>query len=482
MKKIFTLLTAVLMSISVMAATTFTFQNQAAESQTKDGITVILAKGSGNNAPAFNDNYGEFRLYANNTITVSGSDITRISMTFSMQGTKAYATLTANAGTLTSGGNSTDREDLKVDVWTGDTGSVTLALGSSGQRILHQIVVNGDPADDEIPTVPGNPDVPSILDPDYEYPAVTLVGVPSQTVQGDSYSFVDNNIQVSCTKGAITSDYFSAHAGYAMTFTATQPIKGIVIDGFVKKDFTATVSDGTISYLTPGEDKSADPVLVIKDANSKSITISCVKQLRCYTVEVYFEYNPDATVSGGSDQPSQEVDLVFDYADCVYESEYSEMIDETNYSIFLYSKDAPESYFSLDLYPAAKGDVTGTYSWYDYTLGDFTYYCWGPYDDDLAWAVDGEVTITKNGGEYVIQGTIPSDNNTVYNISFAGEMPFYTDDEYYGGGGDSSIVKEILDESAQPEDEAQMYDITGRKVKEGYRGIYIRNGRKYIGK
>lgn len=482
MKRIFILLTCVVMSLSAMSATVFTFPDQTSENQTKDGITVTIARGSGNNAPVFNDNYGEFRLYANNTITVSGASITRVSLTFSMQGTKPYATLTANTGTFIPGGNSVGREDLKVDVWTGDTGSVTFTMGSSGQRIIHQIVVNGDADDDEIPTVPGNPDVPSILDPDYVYPAVTSVSVPSQTVQGDAYSFVDNNIQVYCTKGAVTADYFSAHAGFAMTFTATQPIKGIVVDGFVKKDFTATVSDGEISYLTPTEDQNADPVLVVKGADSKSITISCVKQLRCYSVEVFFEYDPDVTVSGGSGEPDEEVDLDFDYADCIYETEYSEMIGEPNYSIFLYRENEPEVYFSLDIYPVAKGDVTGKYSWYDYSLGDYTYYSWGLGDDDIAWAIDGEVTITKTDNEYTVKGVITADNNKVYNIRFSGEMFFYTDDEYYGGdsGGDSGI-KDNLEEGTISDDEAPKYDITGRKVSEGYRGFYIKNGRKYIG-
>lgn len=479
MKKLFTVFAAAAMSMSAMAATTFTFQDQAAESQTKDGFTVTLAKGTSNNAPVFNDNYGEFRLYANNTITVSGADISRISMTFSKQGSNPYATLSANVGTLTSGGESSKREDLKVDVWTGTAGSVTFTLGSSGQRIIQKIVINGDAGDDEIPTVPGNPDVPSILDPDYQYPEVAVVNVPSQTVKGDAYSFVDGNVQVSCTKGAVTADYFSAHAGFDMTFTATQPIKGIVIAGFVKKDFTATASAGTISYLTPSEDESADPVLVIKDADSKSITISCVKQLRCYSVEVYFAFNPDQTVGGG-DQPAQEVSLTFDSADCVYEAEYSEEAGEPNYTIYLNMDDDYFNFFALDIYPGKEGDVTGVYSWDDWSLGDYTYYSWGEGDEDFTWAVDGQVTISKEGQIYTIKGSIPCENNKVYNISFTGEMQFYTDEEYYGGEDDG--VESILDDSNILSKDAPMYDLMGRRVAKSYRGIYIQNGRKYIGK
>lgn len=92
---------------SSMAATTFTFQDGAAGNQSKDGYTIIIDKGAGNNAPVFNDNYGEFRLYAKNTITVNGVDVTRVSIVCSKQGDNPFAQLTANTGTITSGGEST---------------------------------------------------------------------------------------------------------------------------------------------------------------------------------------------------------------------------------------------------------------------------------------------------------------------------------------------------------------------------------------
>ena len=432
MKKLFTLFAMLAITLSSMA-TTFKFTSANAVSQTVDGITVTLSKASGNNDPFFS-NSGEMRLYANNTITVSGTDITSISMTFTKQGSKDYATLSASTGSLVSGGTSTSTSDAKTDTWTGNAQSVTFTLGTTGQRIITELVVNGSGSGSNPSTPdPSEPETPPTLDPDYTYSEPTSVLIPSTTVQGEAYKFISNNIEVSCTKGAVTESYFSAHAGFDLTFTATQPIKGIVINGFVKKGFEATVNHGKVTFVSPSEDKEADPVVVITDVESKSVTISCVKQLRCYDVEVYFEENPEVSINGGT--PGSEEDITFDSADAVYETAFVEIIGEENYSIFLYNEDEPEyPYIALDIYPSKKDDLTGTYRMSDYSLGDYTYYVYGEGEDDMSWAVDGEAIISKNGSIYSIAGHILCENNVTYNFSFKGELPIYTDDEYYGEG------------------------------------------------
>ena len=483
MKKIFTLFAAIATAFSAMA-TTFTFETDADLTQTVDGITVTIAQGSSNNPPKAYDN--GLRLYASNTITISGSNLSNISLSFTKQGSKAYATLSASTGSLVSGGESTADTNVVTDKWTGSASSVTFTLGDSGQRLIKQIVVNGDGSetDPSTPVDPSEPDTPGSLDPDYSYAEPTTISAPDLTVQGDAYSFIDNNIEVSCTKGAVNETYFSAHAGFDMTFTASKPIKGIVVNGFVKKGFEATASKGEISYLSPAEDTDANPVVVITDINSTSVTVSCVKQLRCYTVEFYFDANPEATVSGGNSGSGSTNDLTFDSAEAVYESEYSEIIGEYNYSIFLFNASAPElPYLALDIYPADKDDITGTYSINDWSLGDYTYYIWGEGDYDMAWAMDGEATITKSGDEYTIKGWILGDNDVTYNFSFSGTMPFYTDDEYYGDGGEGddsvdTIINDAENVTFDPEQAA--YDLRGRRVGNNYRGIVLQNGHKYL--
>lgn len=485
MKRIFTLFAVAAMTALTSMAATFNFTSEADVNQTIDGITVTIAKGSGNNAPAFYD--PSLRLYASNTITVSGADIKSVSLTFSKQGQKDYATLSADCGSLVSGGVSTSNLDLVTDTWSGSTSSVTFTLGA-GQRIINRIVVNGDGSEDE-PSVPGTPgtpdtpdtpDTPGTLDPDYTYAEPTIITAPSTTVQGDAYTFISNNIQVSSTKGALSDSYFSAHAGFAITFTATKDIKGIAINGMVKKGFTATADHGKINYLTPDEDTDANPVVVITDIDSKSVTISCDKQLRCYSVSVYFNENPDATIGGGAGS-GETITLNYDSADAVYEKEFSDEIGEVNYSIFLYNQDDDVTYFALDIYPEAVGMLEGTYSWDDWTLGDYSYFVYGWDDADFTWVDGGEVTITKSGETYTIKGTFICDNGNTYDVNFSGKMPIYVDSDYYegeepGGDGTGSVTGVEETENA----DAPKYDILGRKVGNAHRGIYIQNGKKRI--
>ena len=115
MKKFFSFFALVLLSMSISAQT---FTPTSAADMTQDGVTVSFAKGSGNNAPAWFDANG-LRLYANNTITISGTTITSVQLVFTKQGTKTYADLTASVGTLTGGGESTGAEDQKTDTWIG---------------------------------------------------------------------------------------------------------------------------------------------------------------------------------------------------------------------------------------------------------------------------------------------------------------------------------------------------------------------------
>lgn len=123
------------------AGTAFTFTSASSTNQTKGDISVKIDKASGLNEPFFSTS-GELRLYANNTITVTGKNITSIELTFTKQGTKDYATLTASPGTLKSGGVSTSNTNYVTDIWTGSASKVTFTLGNPGQRIVTKIVVH----------------------------------------------------------------------------------------------------------------------------------------------------------------------------------------------------------------------------------------------------------------------------------------------------------------------------------------------------
>lgn len=325
MKKIL-FLAALCVAIGSMAETAFLYNADSHElTQTKNGITVTIAQGSGTNAPLWKESYNEeynpsdMRLYLGNTITVSSSTaLTDIKMVFakSAASNKEYAKLSANVGNLVSGGTAESHSDWKVDSWTGNATSVTFTLTDKGQRRIYSLVVDGEAI---LPDVPEEKPLPTEADlvSDYDYPEPTVVGVPDTTILKKEYAFIENNILVHCDQGSIikatdtTFAYFNCNQDNTITFTASQNIKGIAISGYVRKAFNATCDHGTITFLTnPDYEMEGWPALVITDVNNKSVTLSCPKQFRCYELNVYFKENPApipmATILPQQDEKSRQ--------------------------------------------------------------------------------------------------------------------------------------------------------------------------------
>lgn len=307
MKKLYFLLVASCLALSTMA-TTFTFTSAEDINQDMDNILLELGKGGNSAQPAYSDYSKEMRLYIKNTITlVSLEPMTDIQLVFSRNAdnNKPYASLSADCGTLVSGGESTGNKDWKIDKWTGNATMVVFTLGSESkaQRNIREIVVNGAP----IVITPDSQEVyidTTALDQNYTYAEPTIVGIPNKNFYKQEYAFIDNNIRISCTKGSILNDtvtYFNCNANEQMTIEAAKSMKGIVIYGEVRKEFTATCDKGNMTYLSPDEFYPEDyqiceHALIIKDIDSNSVTISCAKQFRCYTISVYFNENPTATM------------------------------------------------------------------------------------------------------------------------------------------------------------------------------------------
>lgn len=112
---------------------------------TSGTVTFTAATGSGDNSPAVYS--GSLRLYAKNTITIedSAKPISKIEIVFTKQGKKDYTTtLTADSGTVVSGGASTSGEEPVTDTWTSSTTltkKVVFTLGDSGQRVIKSVKV-----------------------------------------------------------------------------------------------------------------------------------------------------------------------------------------------------------------------------------------------------------------------------------------------------------------------------------------------------
>ncbi len=90
------------------------------------------------------------------------------------------------------------------------------------------------------------------------------------------------------------SQDFRIYAEKAMKLTATENISKVEIVGYAKKDLAPVVSAGTI---TAGASFSAettkatweDPLLVIEEIKAQSLTITCNKQMRAYSIRITFE-------------------------------------------------------------------------------------------------------------------------------------------------------------------------------------------------
>ena len=478
---------ALTLSLSVQAAT-FTFTDASAVSQEVDGVLLELGKGKNTQAPAYSDYSAEMRLYVQNTITIVAEEITSVQLVFSSNADngKTYASLSSSPAGLVSGGVSTGNKDWKIDTWSGKAEMVVFTIGneSKGQRIIKQVVVNGepivlDPEEQEV-YIDNTP-----LEEDFAYSEPTAVITPDKNFFKKEYAFIESNIRVSCSQGSIlnndTAIYFNCNAGHTLTLEASKPIKGLVINGAVRKLFTATADKGDITYLSPDASYTEDyqeceHALILKDVNAKTVSISCEKQIRCYSIYVYFDENPEATIDCDSQSGEGETFfLTYDAADLVYESELSQEEGVPNYTLFLYEEGTDYPFIALDLYPAAQDNLAGTYDMEDGSLGEYSWYQYGEDGNvDFTWAKEGALAITVEGETYTVSGYITCEDNNTYNFTYTGKPLPYTDTEYYDTPEGIEGIYPPLDTAAP------MYDILGRKVNKGYRGVVIQNGNKYL--
>lgn len=257
-----------------------------------------------------------------------------------------------------------------------------------------------------------------------------VVTAPEITVDKTSYSFTENGISVSVTYGSaypaehdwnnLGITYFACLASGAITFSTDRDMKGLAINGWVRKNFSASCDHGTIDYLSDAEDDAVgEPVLTICDINAPSVTIQCSNQLRCFSVEVYFSQNPGGVQGEVADTVrfTAVVAEAMDYSD---DPDYS---SEGHYSYWL-SLAPAEGYPQvwLSLYSAVKGDLSGEYSLYNYNVDEYTYVQLSDYEYDYEYAYDQEFVISKTDDNYHIEGWILCENDVQYEFVYDGPV------------------------------------------------------------
>ena len=108
MKKLLGIWMIICLATCAWAETVFTFSEASDMSQTKDGISLSIAKGNGQNEPKATTDYEtsqfEMRLYIGNTITVSGTELTDAAAFTAFMADKTVA--------------AADREELEADPCT----------------------------------------------------------------------------------------------------------------------------------------------------------------------------------------------------------------------------------------------------------------------------------------------------------------------------------------------------------------------------
>ena len=148
MKKLFSLLTLALLTLSAVAATTvtidFTGQNysngQAVTTLTIDGVTVTFGQGTNsNNAPKYYTSGTAIRLYVGNTMSVTaGRNITNIE--FTNQDSYPWPSNSCSTG-----------EFDETGAWVGSSSAITFTNTNSGNtqvRVQKMVVTLADPSGD----------------------------------------------------------------------------------------------------------------------------------------------------------------------------------------------------------------------------------------------------------------------------------------------------------------------------------------------
>ncbi len=129
MKKFLLSLAAVVLAgASALAADyTITMKDVApadAKSFTAQGFTFTTEKNNGQKAPTYNSKWGDFRVYAKGTMTITaptGVNITAINFTISAQGLKRQTTITPSVGKITEAAGSCS--------WAGSANAITFTVG-----------------------------------------------------------------------------------------------------------------------------------------------------------------------------------------------------------------------------------------------------------------------------------------------------------------------------------------------------------------
>ncbi len=310
MKKIFTLLVCVFALFGAMKAEEITYDFSTS---IPDGWTASV---NPNTFEKTNDERGA-QFTQNATLTLTGAKgVSKVVITCSANIANKN-TIAVKVNGTTFGKTETLAKEANVEkTFTGAAtdGDIVITLTRGDKSIYVKKVVVTCTEGGNTGGGTGNEDdnndddeLGKDLDPNYVYPDIVKITAPTDQFYNQPCTFVQNNVEIKCTKSTHQNGYFSCAAGETMTITATQPIVAITIKGMVKKSFEATVNNGSISFVyNEEEDVTQDPVIFIDAINAKSVTMTCVKQVQCHEVTLYFKEAPELDLDELFDEDEEE--------------------------------------------------------------------------------------------------------------------------------------------------------------------------------
>lgn len=113
-----------------------------------------------------------------------------------------------------------------------------------------------------------------------------------EEVHHAGYSVVQDSIEVRVSQGSLNMFNFVCEAGSTITIKAPENIKGIVFSGHQEDIWQATVSSGNLAVLDKAHAESTT-MAVLKDADSKMLTLTCATDILINSMDIFFDENPD---------------------------------------------------------------------------------------------------------------------------------------------------------------------------------------------
>ena len=217
-----------LLMVAAMQAATVTFSaselDNASTSATKDGVTIVLAQGSGESAPSWNSSQSTMAAVAGNTLTISAKDGEKVQSAV----LTLYANSQANNLAAASWDSGKAEANAKTVTWTGSAQTVTVEMTGVARFVSFEVTAGTT-------TEPEKPEEPEAED-ESVYNDTTVI-TAKEWLEEEGYGSGDTFEETQFTKEGKTVSLKAQEHGYIeayndaimrfenTTFTITSSVK-----------------------------------------------------------------------------------------------------------------------------------------------------------------------------------------------------------------------------------------------------------------